>query len=117
MGVLHAHRIGKGHTRRCHLCRSRMSAFNRTVPDPPDPPDVCYGLAAVVAGAASAVLAGSRSCAAICEWAADLPDQHWVRIGQGMVLKVTTLRTLFACLDGDRLDRGAWGVAVDTVDP
>ena len=88
-----------------------------TVPDPRDPRGVRYPLAAVLAVAVSAVLAGARSFAAIGEWAADLSEEHRTRIGLGPSSgsggsspDESTLRKLFARLDPDHLDRviGAW---------
>ncbi|MHB8274167.1 MAG: ISAs1 family transposase [Dermatophilaceae bacterium] len=81
-----------------------------TVPDPRDPRGVRYPLAAVLAVAVTAVLAGARSFAAIGEWAADLPGEHLVRIGLTRAPEESTLRKLFARLDADRLDQvlGAW---------
>ena len=57
-----------------------------TVPDPRDPRGVRYSLAGVLAVAVSAVLAGSRSFAAIGEWATDLPDEHLARRSAAPVL-------------------------------
>ena len=84
-----------------------------TVPDPRDPRGVRYPLAGILAVAVTAVLAGARSFAAIGEWAADLPGEHLTRIGLGSGVASpdeSTLRTLFARLDADHLDRviGAW---------
>lgn len=89
---------------------SQLLDLLATVPDPRDPRGVRYRLAGVLAVAVTAVLAGARSFAAIGEWAADLSGEHLARIGLGMAPEESTLRKLFARLDGDALDRvlGAW---------
>jgi len=123
MGVLHARRLCKDPTRRCHLRRSpmlvaqpdrasRLMDLLATVPDPRDPRGVRYPLAGVLAVAVTAVLAGARSFAAIGEWAADLPGQDLARIRLSSSPDESTLRKLFA--GGRRPARpGPRGVAVD----
>ncbi len=80
------------------------------VPDPRDRRGVRYRLAAILAVSVTAVLAGSRSFAAIGEWAADLSGEQLARLGLRSAPQESTLRKLFARLDTDALDRvlGAW---------
>ena len=89
---------------------SQLLDLLATMPDPRDPRGVRYRLAGVLAVAVSAVLAGSRSFAAIGEWAADLPGEHLTRLGLARAPEESTWRKLFARLDADALDRllGAW---------
>lgn len=75
------------------------------VPDPRDPRGLRYPLAGVLALAVSAVLAGTRSFAAIGQWAADLDLAHLARLGLDGAPTESTLRKLFARLDVAALDR------------
>lgn len=74
------------------------------VPDPRDARGLRYPLAGVLALAVSAVLAGTRSFAAMGQWAADLDIAQLARLGLGGAPKESTLRKLFARLDVAALD-------------
>lgn len=75
------------------------------VPDPRDARGLRYPLAGVLALAVSAVLAGTRSFAAMGQWAADLDIAQLARLGLDGAPKESTLRKLFARLDVAALDR------------
>ena len=75
------------------------------VPDPRDPRGVRYPLPGMLAVAVCAVLAGARSLTAIGEWALDLSIEQLGRIQLDKAPTESTLRKLFARLDGAALDR------------
>jgi len=88
------------------------------LPDPRDRRGRRHPLAAVLAVAVCAVLAGSKTLAAIGEWAADAPPEVLVSLGirpdplTGVVAAPdeATVRRVLAGVDGDALDAavGAW---------
>lgn len=80
-----------------------MTALS-SVPDPRDPRGVRYPLAGVLAVAVCAVLGGARSFAAIGEFAADLGAAQLDRLGLDRAPVESTMRKLFARLDGAALD-------------
>lgn len=87
-----------------------LSVLER-VPDPRDPRGIRYPLAGVLALAVAATLVGSRSFAAIGQWAAHLAPEHLAGFGlKNQAPDESTLRKLFARLDADMLDRalGLW---------
>ncbi|MFG2245763.1 ISAs1 family transposase [Spirillospora sp. NPDC048823] len=81
------------------------------VPDPRKRRGRRHTLAGVLAVGIAAVVAGSRSFAAIGQWAADAGDQvlHALGATRGPA-EESTFRRAFAALDADRLDAvlGAW---------
>lgn len=73
-------------------------------PDPRDPRGVRYPLAALLAVAVCAVLAGASSFAAISDWLHDLDDHGRDRLGFGRGVPAgTTMWRLLSRLDADRL--------------
>lgn len=87
-----------------------LSVLER-VPDPRDPRGVRYPMAGVLALAVAATLVGSRSFAAIGQWAAHLTPERLAGFGlKNQAPDESTLRKLFARLDADMLDRalGLW---------
>jgi predicted transposase YbfD/YdcC len=84
------------------------------VPDPRDPRGVRYGLAAVLALAVCATLAGARSYAAIFEWASDAPAELRAELGvPGAVPDLVTIWRVLTAVDPAALDRalGSWVTA------
>ncbi|MFD1149764.1 ISAs1 family transposase [Saccharothrix hoggarensis] len=77
-----------------------------------------HSLASILALAASAVVAGARSFAAIAEWASDAPQQLLQRLGvrfdtgrgRFVAPEESTVRRVLSRVDGDALDAviGAW---------
>jgi hypothetical protein len=59
----------------------RLLSVLESVPDPRDRRGVRYPLAAVLAVAVTAVIAGCRSFAAIGQWAAEATAEHWPSSG------------------------------------
>ncbi len=82
-----------------------LVALLARVPDPRDPRGLRYPLAGMLAVAASAVLAGARSFAAIGQWATDLDTDRLARLGLDAAPQESTMRKLFARLDVATLDR------------
>jgi predicted transposase YbfD/YdcC len=83
----------------------------KQVPDPRHPRGVRHKLAAILAVGLAAVLSGSRSFAAIGEWAADVGPGVLSDLGVvGRAPSEATIRRAFTAIDGDRLDKliGAW---------
>lgn len=81
------------------------------VPDPRMRRGIRHDIAAILALAVCAVLAGARSFTAIGEWAADAPDQVRSALGVGPVApSESTIRRFLQRLDGDELDTmiGRW---------
>lgn len=81
------------------------------VPDPRDHRRIRYPLAGILALAVTATLAGSRSFAAIGQWAADQATEMLASFGLTTgVPEESTLRKLFARIDADALDAalGVW---------
>jgi predicted transposase YbfD/YdcC len=76
------------------------------VPDPRDPRGVRHALAGIVAVAVCAVVAGSRSFAAIAQWAAELAPEDLTRLGlrRSSAPDEATFRRLLARLDAVVLD-------------
>jgi predicted transposase YbfD/YdcC len=62
-------------------------------------------LVGLLAVAATAVLAGARSFAAVGEWAGQLAPEHLARLGLDAAPEESTLRKLFGRVDADVLDR------------
>ena len=87
-------------------------ALLEQVPDPRHRRGVRHRLAAILAVGLTAVIAGSRSFAAIGEWAAELDPTVLGDLGAGGrgPPSEATIRRAFTALDGDRLDKliGAW---------
>jgi predicted transposase YbfD/YdcC len=75
------------------------------LPDPRSRRGIRHGAAVVVAAAACAVVAGSRSYTSIAEWVADLPGDTAARLGidTGRRPSETMIRRLLQALDPDRL--------------
>lgn len=97
---LSTHRIGAG----------LLSAL-AGVSDPRKRRGVRHQIAAILAVAVCAVVAGCRSFTAIGEWAADAPDQVKSALGVGSAVPCeSTIRRTLQRLDGDELDTtiGAW---------
>ncbi|MGH3632364.1 MAG: ISAs1 family transposase [Sciscionella sp.] len=91
--------------------REQLLSVLARVPDPRDPRGVRYRLPPVLAVAIAATMAGSRSFAAIGQWAAQLGRDRLARFGlDDAAPDESTLRKLFARLDADALDRalGVW---------
>jgi predicted transposase YbfD/YdcC len=87
-----------------------LEALSR-VPDPRDPRGIRYRLAAVLAAAVCATLAGARSYAAIAEWAADAGPLLRARLGfPGTVPDLVTIWRVLTTVDPAALDRavGSW---------
>jgi hypothetical protein len=88
------------------------------VPDPRDPRGVRHSAGSLLTLAATAVLAGSRSFAAIGEWIADVPQRVLAALGarlnshgdRYLAPEESTVRRLTQQVDGDQLDAaiGAW---------
>jgi predicted transposase YbfD/YdcC len=88
------------------------------VPDPHDPRCVRHSLCSLLAAAIAAVLAGSRSFAAIGEWIADAPPSVLASLGirrdpltrQFRPPDEATIRRVLEAVDAEALDRaaGAW---------
>ena len=82
------------------------------VPDPRDPRGIRYELAAVLAVAVCATLAGARSYAAIGEWAADAPARLRAGLGlrRGAVPDPATIWRVLTAVDPAGLDAviGGW---------
>ena len=76
------------------------------VPDPRDPRGVRHPLVGVVAVAVCAVVAGSRSFAAIAQWAGELAPAELTRLGlrRPVAPDEATFRRLLARLDAVVLD-------------
>ena len=91
--------------------RDLLEALGR-VPDPRDPRGIRYPLAAVLALAVCATLAGARSYAAIAEWAADAPARLRAGLGlrRGAVPDLATIWRVLTSVDPAALDAaiGAW---------
>ena len=84
------------------------------VPDPRDRRGVRYGLAAVLAAAVCATLAGARSYSAIAEWVHDAAPQQRAALGlHGHVPDLVTIWRVLTTVDPAALDRaiGAWVAA------
>ena len=76
-----------------------------TVPDPRQARGRRHDLASVLLIALAAVLAGSRSLAAIAEWAKDVPRWAWPRLGIiRAVPSHSTIRRVLLLVDPDVLD-------------
>lgn len=84
----------------------RLLSSLASVPDPRDPRGVGYPLAGVLGVAVTAVLAGSRSFAAIGQWAAGAGAEVLAAFGIDRcgAPEESTLRKLFARIDADALD-------------
>ncbi len=97
---------------------SGLLARLASVPDPRRARGRRHPLVFVLALAACAVLAGSRSLAAIAEWAADAPPDLLIRLGEPCrepdagpsAPAEATVRRVLQRVDGDALDAaiGAW---------
>lgn len=83
---------------------SSLLACLGRVPDPRDPRGVRYPLAGLLAVAVTAVLAGSRSFAAIGQWAGALDVASLADLGLDQAPAESNLRKLFARLDTAALD-------------
>jgi hypothetical protein len=84
------------------------------VPDPRDRRGVRYGLAAVLAAAVCATLAGARSYSAIAEWVHDAAPQQRAALGlHGQIPDLVTIWRVLTAVDPAALDRviGAWVAA------
>lgn len=82
-----------------------------TVPDPRDRRGVRHAFATVLTLAVAAVLAGSRSVAAIAAWAADVPVRQYRPLGVGRAVPaLSTFARVMARVDPDVLDAvlSAW---------
>jgi predicted transposase YbfD/YdcC len=93
------------------LARPTFFALLEEVADPRHRRGVRHRLAAILAVGLAAVIAGSRSFAAIGEWVADLDPGVLRDLGAGARgPSEATIRRAFTALDGDRLDVliGAW---------
>jgi predicted transposase YbfD/YdcC len=93
------------------LTRPTFMAMLEEVPDPRHRRGVRHRLAAILAVGLAAVIAGSRSFAAIGEWAADVDPGVLRDLGVGgRAPSEATIRRAFTAMDGDRLDKliGAW---------
>lgn len=90
--------------------RESLLEVMATVPDPRDRRGVRYPLAGMLALSVTAVVAGSRSFAAVGQWAGDADAAHLAEFGltRGGAPDESTLRKVFARLDADALD-GAVG--------
>ncbi|GAA4804919.1 ISAs1 family transposase [Tomitella cavernea] len=90
----------------------RLLEVLETVPDPRDNRGVRYPLAGMLALAVTATIAGTRSFTAIGQWAAAATAEHLATFGLGRTdaPDESTLRKLFARVDGDALDAalGVW---------
>lgn len=90
----------------------RLLSVLQRVPDPRDKRGIRYPLAGVLALAVTATIAGARSFSAIGQWAAAATSEHLAEFGLGRATAPdeSTLRKLFARLDGDALDTalGMW---------
>lgn len=93
--------------------RGRLLELLTLVPDPRKRRGVWYSVAVVLAIAAAAVLAGSRSVRAIGEWAAEAPQvvlaargaRHNPVAGRFIAPHVDTFRRVLRPVDADALDR------------
>ena len=91
---------------------SRLLQLLSLVPDPRKPRGVRHSVAAVLAVAAAAVLAGSRSVLAIGEWAAEAPQvvlaalgaRYHPIIGRFTAAHVDTFRRVLRSVDADAVD-------------
>ena len=92
--------------------RARLLELLATVPDPRDPRGIRHPAGMLLAVGIAAVLAGSRSYAAIGEWVIDQPSGALEDLGvfDGSRPEKSCLRRLFARVDADALDQvlGAW---------
>jgi hypothetical protein len=89
--------------------RTRLLELLGTVPDPRDPRGVRYRAPMLLAVGIAAVLAGSRSYAAIGEWVTDQPPGALKDLGVSDMARPekSCLRRLFSRVDADALDRAS----------
>jgi DDE_Tnp_1-associated len=102
-------------------CRASLVEVLTKVPDRRDPRGVVHPLPGVLATAVAAVLAGSRSVAAVAEWADDAPQQVLASLGVWRdpltgwhrAPDESTFRRILAGVDADALDDtvGRWIIA------
>lgn len=99
-------------------CRASLVEALTEVPDRRDPRGVVHPLPGVLATAVAAVLAGSRSAAAVAEWAEDAPQEVLAGLGVWRdpltgwhrAPHESTFRRILAGVDADALDDtvGRW---------
>ena len=99
-------------------CRASLVEALTEVPDRRDPRGVVHPLPGVLATAVAAVLAGSRSAAAVAEWAEDAPQEVLAGLGVWRdpltgwhrAPDESTFRRILAGVDADALDDtvGRW---------
>ena len=91
------------------LARPTFLSLLEQVPDPRRRRGVRHRLAVILAVGLAAVIAGSRSFAAIGEWVGDVGEDVLAELGGGRPSEAT-IRRAFTAVDGDRLDGliGTW---------
>lgn len=100
-------------TQPAEVTRSGLLELLKTVPDPRGRRGRQHCLASILALGLAAVIAGSKSFVAICEWVAHQPIETLRSLGVSGPLapEESTIRRVFALLDADLLD-GRRGVRV-----